>query len=266
MLIEAKQKNYSYKKVIHQTTHLQALTPDQLTPHVFTQVQARAELSPHEDTIRREHSQMLSEHADSSPRRLSGYPYSVHPEQVALTVINLLDLTNKPLTVDTFIASLHHDVVEDRKTPKGRRLMHPSEKPIIELVEAVTRHPNPKDTKNEKKGRPIGPREAAKKVRRFYDDGVTDAIVLKVADRLVNILDQPGVSKPPLRERLLYSFTKEYRKSDYGKWKRLKRRTKGSFSKILLYDQPDLKGVLYEGMRTTQKEINNRPRKSYRKE
>ncbi|MGH7202868.1 MAG: hypothetical protein ACREHC_00305, partial [Candidatus Levyibacteriota bacterium] len=84
------------------------------------------------------------------------------------------------------------------------------------------------------------------------------------ADRLVNVLDQPNVHRPLRREQLVYSHTDEYKKSPYGKWKRLKKRTKGSFAHRLLHDQPVLRGVLFSGIEHTDSAIKQRPRKSFR--
>lgn len=250
-----------FKEIVGNVVAMQQMDPAEQTTQVFTLVHRRPELRPHEERIRAAHTEMTSQH-EGQVRRLSGHPYRVHPEQVAHTVVDLLDLLGKPVTPETFIAGLHHDVWEDGNTRTVEKLVRHEDLPIVSLTEALTRHPVKKTQTAEPT--PLSHDKAAQKVRQAQESGVEDAVVLKAADRIVNISDQYGVSRPPLHERLFYFLTKEYKQSQYGKWKKLKRRTKGAFTRILLHDQPELRGVLYEAIDNTQQEINQRPRKSFR--
>lgn len=254
-------KRYEYKEVIRYSSGLQGMTPPVLSEHLTEVVNTHPQLQDHTEEINVARCEIFSVHGDQT-RKQSGDPGHVHPEKVALITTKMYEFLGLPITKDIFIAALMHDTVEDG--PKGyrQRLWKSAGHGVTRLVDVLTRHNT--RTADGGFGEPIGHREAARKVRTAHDNGVEGALIIKFSDRVENVLDQPNVHKPPLTERILYSRTPEYKKSAYGKWKRMKRDKHRIIREEMLHDQPDLANIMRLAIRHTKKEINRRPRKSFR--
>lgn len=240
---------------------LQYMRPENLSEHLSLTVQTHPQLQGHADEIDLERTEIFNVHMGQT-RSQSDDPYHTHPERVALITAKTYDYLGRQIPKDVFIAALKHDTMEDGPEGYGEHLRIFSGAKVFALVNALTRHRTLNG--DGEPGKPIDHEEAARKVRAAHDSGLEDALIIKFSDRLENILDQPAVHKPHLHERLLYSRTQEYRNSAYGKWKRMKGTKHRVFQRELLHDQPDLANIMSMAIRRTKREINRRPRQSFR--
>jgi len=115
-------------------------------------------------------------------RRGSGLPYITHPLEVMVLLFR-----HGVLDEATLVAAVLHDVVEDCDVP-ATEIAKRFGLPVAEIVEALTK--------------PEGGAEADRKRRalELVRRGPAEARVVKLADRLSNLLDLEDLGWPPERK------------------------------------------------------------------